>query len=101
MAIYTLGELLLSPSQVGLVMALAPEEMRGRYMAVSSLGSGLSGALASVVFSSLLTLGPLQLWLPLTGLIVVAAFAILVLERYLPAHALQAVPQEEMVERRP
>src|SRR5260370_17965029 len=101
MAIYTLGELLLSPSQVGLVMALAPEEMRGRYMAVSSLGSGLSGALPPVVFTSLLTLGPLQLSLPLTGLIVVAAFAILLLERYLPAHSLQAVPQEEMVERRP
>ena len=94
MVIYTLGELLLSPSQVGLSMALAPEAMRGRYMAVSSLGYGLSGTLAPVLFTSLLTLGPLFLWLPLTALIVVAASMVLVLERYLPAHALQALPQE-------
>lgn len=94
MVIYTFGELLLSPSQVGLSMALAPEELRGRYMAVSGLGYGLSGALAPVLFTSLLTLGPLFLWLPLTALIGGAACLTFALERHLPADALQALPQE-------
>lgn len=98
MVIYTVGELLLSPSQVGLSMALAPEELRGRYMAVSSLSYGISSTLAPALFTLLLTLSPLMLWVPLAVLIAGTACMVLVLERHLPAHALRAIPQEERVE---
>ena len=98
MVIYTVGELLLSPSQIGLSMALAPEELRGRYMAVFSLSFGISATLAPALFTSLLALGPLMLWIPLTVLIAGTACMTLVLERHLPAHTLRALPQEEIME---
>jgi MFS family permease len=98
MVIYTLGELLLSPSQVSLSMALAPENLRGRYMAISGLTYGLSSTLAPVLFTSLLTLGPAALWLPMTALIAGTACLILVVERHLPASALRALPQEQTIQ---
>lgn len=98
MVIYTMGELLLSPSQVSLSMALAPEELRGRYMAISSLSYGISGTLAPVLFTSLLTLSPLLFWLSLTVLIAGTSCLVPALERHLPANTLRALPQEEAVE---
>jgi MFS family permease len=42
MLIITVGEMVISPFQQALVASFAPEEMRGRYMAVSSLTWGIA-----------------------------------------------------------
>lgn len=45
MVVITIGEMIVSPFQQALVAGFAPEEMRGRYMAVSGLSWGISFAI--------------------------------------------------------
>jgi MFS family permease len=45
MVVITIGEMIVSPFQQALVASFAPEEMRGRYMAVSGLSWGISFAI--------------------------------------------------------
>ena len=45
MVVITVGEMIVSPFQQALVAGFAPEEMRGRYMAVSGLSWGISFAI--------------------------------------------------------
>jgi MFS family permease len=45
MVIITVGEMIVSPFQQALVASFAPEQMRGRYMAVSGLSWGISFAI--------------------------------------------------------
>ena len=45
MVVSTVGEMIVSPFQQALVAGFAPEEMRGRYMAVSGLSWGISFAI--------------------------------------------------------
>ena len=45
MVIITIGEMIVSPFQQALVASFAPEDMRGRYMAVSGLSWGISFAI--------------------------------------------------------
>src|ERR1051325_713921 len=45
MVIITIGEMIVSPFQQALVASFAPEQMRGRYMAVSGLSWGISFAI--------------------------------------------------------
>jgi MFS family permease len=42
MIVITIGEMIVSPFQQALVASFAPEEMRGRYMAVSGLSWGIA-----------------------------------------------------------
>ena len=42
MVVITIGEMIVSPFQQALVAGFAPEQMRGRYMAVSGLSWGIA-----------------------------------------------------------
>ncbi len=57
MIVITIGEMVVSPFQQSLVASFAPEEMRGRYMAVSGLSWGLAFAIGPY-FAGLLLDGP-------------------------------------------
>jgi MFS family permease len=94
MVIYTLAEMFLSPTSYSLALALAPEQARGRYMALLSLGGSLAFTLAPVLFTFLLTLSASFFWLVLAGITTAAALGVLLLERRLPPHSLRASRQE-------
>jgi MFS family permease len=57
MIVITVGEMVVSPFQQALVASFAPEEMRGRYMAVSGLSWGLAFAIGPY-FAGVLLDGP-------------------------------------------
>ena len=62
MIVITIGEMVVSPFQQSLVASFAPEEMRGRYMAVSHLSWGLAFAIGPY-FAGVLLDGPSPNWL--------------------------------------
>jgi MFS family permease len=83
-ALFGIGETLQGPTQGALVSDLAPDRLRGRYMAVSTtswqLGFVLGPALGGVVLEA----EPLALW-PLAAVVCLAgAVGALALERSLP-----------------
>jgi MFS family permease len=94
MIVYTLAEMVLSPPSYSLGLALAPEQARGRYMALLSLFGSLAFTLAPALFTFLLALGPTFFWLVMAGLTTAAALAVLLLERWLPPDTLRAAPEE-------
>jgi len=62
-AIITFGEMIFFPTQQAIVANLAPEEMRGRYMAVAGLGFALPNILGPTLGGLLLDHGdPRNLW---------------------------------------
>ena len=63
MVIITIGEMIVSPFQQALVASFAPEDMRGRYMAVSGLSWGISFAIGPYFAGQILDSGnPNLLW---------------------------------------
>ncbi|AZM56027.1 MFS transporter [Streptomyces sp. WAC 01529] len=78
--IYTLAEVLGSPPMGELSVYMAPEHARGRYLGVYQLSWSLGGAVAPVVLTSLLSLGPAWPWLFLAALSLLAAPLVLSLE---------------------
>jgi MFS family permease len=64
MIVITIGEMVVSPFQQSLVASFAPEEMRGRYMAVSHLSWGLAFAIGPYFAGLLLdSATPNWLWM--------------------------------------
>lgn len=82
MIIITIGEMVLAPFAQSLVASFAPEEMRGRYMAVSGLTWGLSFAvgpyLAGLIFDNF---NPNWLWFACGIVGAISAFGFLALDR--------------------
>ena len=80
MIVITIGEMVVSPFQQALVASFAPEEMRGRYMAVSHLSWGLAFAIGPY-FAGLLLDGPSPNWLwmacGILGVITVIGYIVL------------------------
>jgi MFS family permease len=80
MIIITIGEMVVSPFQQSLVASFAPEEMRGRYMAVSGLSWGIAFAIGPF-FAGLLLDGPNPnlLWLAcgILGVITVLGYILI------------------------
>lgn len=80
MIIITIGEMVVSPFQQSLVASFAPEEMRGRYMAVSGLSWGIAFAIGPY-FAGLLLDSPQPnfLWLAcgILGVITVIGYIVL------------------------
>ncbi|GAB1643277.1 MDR family MFS transporter [Krasilnikovia sp. MM14-A1259] len=73
-AIWTLGEMIQSPSNSALVAELSPAELRGRYQGVSSLSWSAATALAPIVGGYVQEhLGNTALWLACAGVGLVAA----------------------------
>ncbi|MFE3558454.1 MFS transporter [Streptomyces sp. NPDC059193] len=90
--VYTLGELVHSPSGGALSVSAAPEAVRGRYLATYQLSYSLATALAPALFTALLSVDGRLPWAVLTAAALGAALALLRLERHLPAHAVHAEP---------
>ncbi|MGW6982289.1 MFS transporter [Streptomyces sp. NPDC054932] len=90
--VYTLGELVHSPSGGALSISAAPEAVRGRYLATYQLSYSLASALAPSLFTALLAVDGRLPWAVLTVAALGAALALLRLERHLPAEAVHAEP---------
>ena len=80
MAIITVGEMLVSPTSQALVSQLAPDDMRGRYMAVSGFSWMIPSAIGPLLAGLVMDNGdPRWVWLAagLLGLVAAGAFALL------------------------
>ncbi|MEU3501540.1 MFS transporter [Streptomyces hundungensis] len=91
-ALYTLGELVHSPSAGALSVAAAPEALRGRYLAAYQLSWSLSAALAPSLFTALMAVDGRLPWGVLVVTSLVAAAIVVRLERVLPGGAVRVVP---------
>ncbi|GAA4114925.1 MFS transporter [Streptomyces hundungensis] len=89
--LYTLGELVHSPSAGALSVAAAPEALRGRYLAAYQLSWSLSAAVAPSLFTALMSVDGRLPWALLVGTSLAAALMVVRLERVLPAGAVQVV----------
>ncbi|MER7463517.1 MFS transporter [Streptomyces sp. NPDC097981] len=90
--VYTLGELVHSPSGGALSVSAAPEAARGRYLAAYQLSYSLATALAPSFFTVLLSVDGRLPWAVLAAAAAGAALALVRLERRLPAEAVYAQP---------
>ncbi|MFD6874460.1 MULTISPECIES: MFS transporter [unclassified Streptomyces] len=90
--VYTLGELVHSPSGGALSVSAAPEAVRGRYLATYQLSYALATALAPSLFTVLLAVDGRLPWAVLAVAALGAAAALVLLERHLPAEAVHATP---------
>jgi MFS family permease len=91
MIVITIGEMIISPFQQALVASFAPEEMRGRYMAVSGLSWGIAFAGGPYLAGLLLdSPSPNWLWISCGVLGVVTMVGYIVLDKihHSPAAAL-------------
>jgi MFS family permease len=80
MVIITIGEMVVSPFQQSLVASFAPENMRGRYMAVSGLSWSISFTVGPYFAGLILdSANPSLLWMfcGLVGILATAGFVIL------------------------
>ncbi|MCX3059162.1 MFS transporter [Streptomyces beihaiensis] len=85
--VYTLGELVHSPSAGVLAIAAAPERARGRYMAAYQLSWSLAKAVSPSLFTGLLAVDGRAPWLFLVATSAVAAALLVRVERRLPAES--------------
>ncbi|MFF8289527.1 MFS transporter [Streptomyces sp. NPDC016309] len=87
LVLYTIGELVHSPSAGALSVSAAPAEARGRYLATYQLSWALSQTLAPSLFTGLLTVDGRLPWLVLAASSTAGAIMLIALERRLPAEA--------------
>jgi MFS family permease len=86
-AVYTLGETIGWPVNATVSAEAAPEELRGRYLALTQLVNGAVGAIAPSVFAGLLTMGAAATWLPMMGICALGIGLASTAGRALPAAA--------------
>ena len=80
--IYTLGEVVVSPTATALTAAFAPADMRGRYMGVLGLTWGMAFGIGPMLGGVIYDAGFVHaLWLAAGGLALVAAVGYLALQR--------------------
>ncbi|RSS61209.1 MFS transporter [Streptomyces sp. WAC07061] len=92
-ALFTAGELMHGATASALCAQAAPEETRGRHLAVYQLSWAVPSALAPAVLTALLTLSPLAMWLVLAAGATVSALGVLRLEPRLPQEAVHPRPR--------
>ncbi|MEU3369535.1 MFS transporter [Streptomyces sp. NPDC006711] len=85
--LYTLGELVHNPAAGALSVAVAPEALRGRYLAAYQLSWSLASAIAPSLYTALMAVDGRVPWAVLVATSVVAAAAVVRLERRLPGAA--------------
>ncbi|KUN06005.1 hypothetical protein AQI95_13845 [Streptomyces yokosukanensis] len=91
-AMFTVGELLHGATASALVAQAAPEETRGRHLAVYQLSWAVPIALAPTVLTALLSLSATGMWLLLAAGTAGSALGVLRLERRLPRAAVHPEP---------
>jgi MFS family permease len=92
MIIITIGEMVVSPFQQSLVASFAPEDMRGRYMAVSGLSWSISFAVGPYFAGLILdSANPSLLWAfsGMIGLMATLGFIVLNKVHHSPAPAIE------------
>jgi MFS family permease len=94
--IFAVGECFQGATQQALIAELAPDRLRGRYMALSTNSWSIGWIAGPVVGAFVLQHEPLALWPAAAGVCVAAGAAGLVLERRLPA-AVRLTPRSESV----
>jgi MFS family permease len=82
--VYTVGEMTAGPVVAALSAEAPPPEQRGRFMAASQLAWGASGAVAPLLFTSLLHRGGTPLWGGALALCLLWAVTVQVLARRMP-----------------
>ncbi|MFE4871109.1 MFS transporter [Streptomyces sp. NPDC056682] len=95
--LYTLGELVHSPSAGALSVAAAPEAVRGRYLAAYQLSWSLASAVAPSFFTALIAVDGRLPWAVLVGTSVLAAGVVVRLERVLPGGAVRVAARGRAV----
>lgn len=85
-AVYTGGELIHSAPAQSLAIEAAPDQMRGRYLAVYQLSISLCRTVAPIVLGFLLDAGAWQLWAFLAAAVLAGGLILLIAERALLAH---------------
>jgi len=88
--IYTLAELIHAPTSNALAAAAAPDEQRGRYLAVFQLSWTTATLVSPILFTSLFTLEPAIPWLIVGLFACVASVAMVWLEARLPRQAVRS-----------
>lgn len=92
MIVITIGEMVVSPFQQAMVAHFAPEEMRGRYMAVAGLSWGLAFAIGPY-FAGLIidNANPNLLWVAcgILGMMAVLGYVVLDRVHHSPAPAIE------------
>jgi MFS family permease len=82
MVVLTIGELIFAPTSIAFVAKVAPETMRGRYMAVFGMTLGLSFGLGPIVGGVINdNLSPVLIWPIMAGLGLASAVAFLLIGR--------------------
>ncbi|GAB3507200.1 MFS transporter [Amycolatopsis cihanbeyliensis] len=66
--VFTAAELLFAPTSAAFVARLAPPTLRGRYLGTHQLSWGTATVVAPLLFTSLLSLGPVWPWLALIAI---------------------------------
>jgi MFS family permease len=98
--VFTLGEMTAGPVVAALAAETPPPHQRGRYMAAMQLAWSTSGAVAPLLYSALLSRGPLALWGGALVLCLVWALLVEVLAVRMPLAARPvtnvAVPESEL-----
>lgn len=89
MVVFAVAELLQAPTSSALIVAIAAEHVRGRYLGLEELMWGVARVLAPVVFTLLLARGPALPWLALCLCCLAAVVVLHRLDRVLPAYALR------------
>jgi MFS family permease len=92
--VFAVGETLLSPVMPALTNALATDELRGRYNAMTSIIWGVSGIVGPVTAGPLIGAGRAGLWaaIVVAGCLVASALAIRLHHRLTPEQDGRAVP---------
>lgn len=88
--VFGVGETLQGPTQAPLVADLAPDRLRGRYFALSSMSWSAGSILGPAIGGPLLGWHPLAVWPLAAAISVVAAFGCLALEPRLPKRVLRS-----------
>jgi MFS family permease len=83
--IFAIGECLQGPTQQALIAQLAPDHLRGRYMALSTSSWSIGWIAGPAIGAFVLQQEPLALWPAAAGLCLAAGAGGLLLERRLPA----------------
>jgi MFS family permease len=95
MVVITIGEMIVSPFQQSVVAGLAPEDMRGRYMAVSSLSWSVAFTIGPYFAGLILdSANPNLLWLlcGVIGLLATLGFTVLNKTHRTPAPLIEPEP---------
>jgi MFS family permease len=98
--IFGVGETLQGPTQAPLVADLAPEQLRGRYFALSSMSWSAGSILGPAAGGALLGWHPFAVWPVAAAVCLAAAAGCLALERRLPERVLRT-PKPEPVAQTP